>query len=66
MTYLLKALDLLRDAYATRDWEGVKKARDMIANDIYKDIHTCSYYCMRPNCISAQRDELRDKYLEEK
>jgi hypothetical protein len=27
------------------------------------DIHSCSYYCDRPNCIKAQRDELRDKVL---
>jgi hypothetical protein len=25
------------------------------------DIHSCSYYCERPECIKAQRDELRDK-----
>lgn len=25
------------------------------------DIHTCSYYCTRPECVLAQRDELRDK-----
>jgi len=24
-------------------------------------IHTCSYYCERPECIKAQRDELRQK-----
>jgi hypothetical protein len=24
-------------------------------------IHTCSYYCERPDCIRAQRDELRQK-----
>ena len=24
-------------------------------------IHTCSYYCERPGCIRAQRDELRQK-----
>ena len=24
-------------------------------------IHSCSYYCERPECIKAQRDELRDK-----
>jgi hypothetical protein len=24
-------------------------------------IHTCSYYCDRPKCIKAQRDELRQK-----
>ncbi len=26
------------------------------------DVHTCSYYCDRPACIKAQRDELRDKF----
>jgi hypothetical protein len=25
------------------------------------DIHSCSYYCSRPECVLAQRDELRDK-----
>jgi len=25
-------------------------------------IHTCSYYCDRPECIRAQRDELRQKF----
>jgi hypothetical protein len=24
-------------------------------------IHTCSYYCDRPECVLAQRDELRQK-----
>jgi len=23
-------------------------------------IHTCSYFCDRPDCIRAQRDELRE------
>ena len=23
-------------------------------------IHTCGYHCERPDCIKAQRDELRD------
>ena len=27
-----------------------------------KDLHACSYYCDRPECIKAQRDELRAKY----
>lgn len=27
-------------------------------------IHTCSYYCTRPECVRAQRDELRDRYVE--
>ena len=25
------------------------------------DVHTCSYYCDRPACIKAQRDDLRDR-----
>jgi hypothetical protein len=25
------------------------------------DIHSCSYHCNRPECIKAQRDELRDR-----
>lgn len=25
------------------------------------DIHSCSYFCNRPECIKAQRDELRDR-----
>ena len=25
------------------------------------DIHSCGYYCDRPACIKAQRDELRQK-----
>jgi len=24
-------------------------------------IHSCSYYCDRPECIKAQRDELRER-----
>jgi len=27
------------------------------------DIHSCGYYCNRPACIEAQRNELRDKLL---
>lgn len=27
------------------------------------DLHTCSHYCHRPECIKAQRDELREKYM---
>lgn len=64
MTYLLKALNLIKDAYVTRDWEGVKKARDVLDKEYFKDIHTCSYHCARPACIAAQRDELREKYVE--
>ena len=25
------------------------------------DIHSCSYYCDRPECIKRQRDELRER-----
>ena len=25
------------------------------------DIHSCSYYCDRPECIKRQRDELREQ-----
>ena len=25
------------------------------------DVHTCSYYCERPECVKAQRDELRER-----
>ncbi len=25
------------------------------------DVHTCSYYCMRPACVLAQRDGMRDR-----
>jgi len=28
------------------------------------DIHSCGYYCERPACIVAQRNELRDKLFE--
>ena len=29
------------------------------------DIHSCGYYCNRPACIKAQRNELRDKLFGE-
>lgn len=29
--------------------------------EIMDEIHSCSYYCERPECIKAQRDDLRDK-----
>lgn len=28
------------------------------------DIHSCSYYCDRPECIKAQRDELVQEFIE--
>ena len=27
------------------------------------DVHSCSYYCDRPECIKAQRDELRERLV---
>jgi hypothetical protein len=29
------------------------------------DIHSCSYYCTRPACVLAQRDELRGRLLQQ-
>lgn len=29
------------------------------------EIHSCGYYCDRPLCIKAQRDELRNKLFSE-
>ena len=31
-----------------------------------EDIHSCSYYCTRPECVLAQRNELRDKQQAER
>lgn len=28
------------------------------------NIHSCSYYCKRPACVKAQRDDLRDRFVE--
>jgi hypothetical protein len=38
-----------------------KKAENARELGLDYDIHSCSYYCDRPECIKAQRDELRDK-----
>jgi len=29
------------------------------------EIHSCSYYCTRPACVLAQRDELRGRFLQQ-
>jgi len=29
------------------------------------DVHSCSYYCDRPKCIKAQRDELRERLAQQ-
>jgi hypothetical protein len=31
-----------------------------MTNPTSESIHTCSYYCERPECIKRQRDEMRD------
>jgi hypothetical protein len=52
------------DALAARN-EIMKFLRSGAAEDVVTatdtNIHTCSYYCHRPECIKAQRDELRDR-----
>ena len=35
------------------------RARELDAKP--EQVHTCSYYCDRPGCLKAQRDELRDR-----
>jgi len=30
------------------------------ADAVKNDIHSCSYFCMRPGCVLTQRNELRD------
>ena len=30
---------------------------------IKESIHSCSFYCDYPECIKAQRDAMRDKYV---
>ena len=37
-----------------------------LANDrkiVTESVHSCSYYCHRPECIRRQRDELRDIFI---
>lgn len=47
-----------------RQWmDDLRAAADIIERiDTARDdrVHSCSYYCDRPACIRAQRDELRD------
>jgi hypothetical protein len=31
-----------------------------------RNLHTCNYWCMRPECILQQRNELRDRVLKQK
>ena len=31
-----------------------------------RNLHTCNYHCMRPECVLAQRNELRDRLAKQK
>ena len=31
-----------------------------------RNLHTCSYHCTRPECVLAQRNELRDRLAKQK
>jgi hypothetical protein len=31
-----------------------------------RNLHTCNYWCMRPECILQQRNELRDRLARQK
>ena len=37
------------------------KDAEQKVQEVLQDVHSCSYYCDRPECIKAQRDELRDR-----
>lgn len=57
--------DLIKELIAVWDnrvrWklgEVVEKMRAQLVSTA--PAHTCSYHCERPECIKAQRDELRD------
>ena len=41
--------------------QAVGEALSQIQAAQAPDIHSCSYFCQRPECIKAQRDELREK-----
>ena len=44
---------------AERIDSGQVSAQQIEAHRAAGEIHSCSYYCDRPACVSAQRDELR-------
>jgi hypothetical protein len=65
-----KVLELAREAdlYMTSDERiaAVERFAALVEREVRGDaasgdIHSCSYYCTRPACIKAQRDELRDR-----
>lgn len=39
----------------------LRQSKKAIAEYVKNTLHTCSYECDRPECIKAQRDELRAK-----
>ena len=39
------------------------KDAEQKVQEVLRDVHSCSYYCDRPECVKAQRDELRDRLM---
>lgn len=46
-------------------WFPPDKRMGEMTNDD-RNIHSCNYWCMRPECILAQRNELRDRIMRQK
>jgi len=42
---------------------GIAAHREQGEYKMTDQIHSCSYYCLLPSCVKAQRDELRDKFV---
>lgn len=59
-----QALETLMDAqlhnYALKHKETNDLIADLRERLADNTIHSCSYYCERPECVKAQRDELRE------
>jgi hypothetical protein len=53
-----------QEAWANRIHAAEEQARELISTPIQQsdEIHSCSYFCDRPECIKAQRDELRGMF----
>ena len=45
----------------TLTWGAITALRERLADTT----HTCSYHCERPECVRAQRDELRERVARE-
>jgi hypothetical protein len=61
------AQDMMQDALTIGSaWSKGGKRIDPAS--VFKDhgaLHSCSYYCDRPECIKAQRDELRERLAQD-